>query len=334
MIIKSKFVYKFSGERPYTCDYPGCTRAFTQSGQLKTHQRLHTGERPFVCAAANCNMRFTHANRHCPDHPYEQLKRCDDFVIHTIPEQNYDVIKWMEKYRMEREDRTPTRKTPKRTKLNDYTDGNNENAGQPVTPNNPYKSRKGLMIELDMNAGFDSSPLTAKNFKPNPKVIKFNDVPPPQDENCDDFEVPKYSAFNHKKKWLREAWQDELAKPLDPPTFQQTKTLHPQQTQPLNPNQTRPTVLMVVSKDKTIPLTEIKSLSNINSSFISSTMNSSSISSPELSPQSPYMQDNRKWLGALALMEMSKDDSVIKNKMHDSNYEYNSPPNPPSYTQL
>ena len=60
---KNLMVIWFSGERPYVCDFPLCNRAFTQSGQLKTHQRLHTGERPFKCSFENCQMRFTHANR-------------------------------------------------------------------------------------------------------------------------------------------------------------------------------------------------------------------------------------------------------------------------------
>lgn len=40
----SDTVMSVLGEKPYVCDYPKCNRRFTQSGQLKTHQRLHTGQ--------------------------------------------------------------------------------------------------------------------------------------------------------------------------------------------------------------------------------------------------------------------------------------------------
>lgn len=91
----------FLGEKPYECDYPRCTRKFAQSGQLKTHQRLHTGEKPFICASPSCEKRFTHANRHCPEHPELTLKR------YTIPgtsvEKKFDeghnaeVRQWLQK---------------------------------------------------------------------------------------------------------------------------------------------------------------------------------------------------------------------------------------------
>lgn len=193
-------------------------------------------------------MRFTHANRHCPEHPYETLKRCDGYVVQAVTEQNYDVLRWLEKYKMEKEDRTPTRKTPKRTKLSPSANGNentarvtpstaksNENyhrgigvgngdgdAGSdenkcPITPNNPYKSRKGLMVELDMNAGFGASPITGSKLKPQPKVIRWHDASLSQEEDsADEFELAHaQSAFNPKKRWLREAWQNDLARPLD-----------------------------------------------------------------------------------------------------------------------
>ncbi|KAH7971520.1 hypothetical protein HPB49_025396 [Dermacentor silvarum] len=65
------------GEKPYVCDFPGCKRAFAQSGQLKTHQRLHTGEKPFICSEPGCSQRFTHSNRRCSLHPFAVLRRDD-----------------------------------------------------------------------------------------------------------------------------------------------------------------------------------------------------------------------------------------------------------------
>lgn len=327
-----------TGERPYQCDYPGCTRAFTQSGQLKTHQRLHTGERPFICSAVNCQMRFTHANRHCPDHPYDTLKRCDDFVIQAVPEQNSEVLKWLEKYRLEREDRTPTRKTPKRSANHHHhhggggggglgsgqnenenrSCGNNENYGgsafqSPITPRSPFKSRKGLMCELDMNAGLGlaASPITAKT-KPNvPKLIQWQEPTSQEEDESGDESVagngatPTRFTFNPKKKWLRDAWQEDLAKPLEPSIISpqvlssttstaalkqqlnQSTELAAKPTETLpNPNQMRPTVLMVASKDTARPLSD-----------------------PPPSATPLTGETNRKLQGALALMQLATEDS-------------------------
>lgn len=134
--------YVFIGERPYTCDYPGCTKAFTQSGQLKTHQRLHTGEKPFLCTEPGCEMRFTHANRHCPEHPYANLTRSDDFVLKPVSdntELSNDVSRWLERYKMsrEREDRTPTGKNDRKKKWKNSSENHKR-----------IKSRKGLMMDI------------------------------------------------------------------------------------------------------------------------------------------------------------------------------------------
>lgn len=100
-VIKSIFLKL--GEKPYSCDFPKCGRKFAQSGQLKTHQRLHTGEKPFICAAPKCSRRFTHANRHCPDHPDFTLKRLGSKLNANL-DKSYDenhtaeIRQWLQNY--------------------------------------------------------------------------------------------------------------------------------------------------------------------------------------------------------------------------------------------
>ncbi|OBT81697.1 hypothetical protein VE02_09770 [Pseudogymnoascus sp. 03VT05] len=58
-----------TGETPYACTYPSCTRAFSQLGNLKTHFRRHTSERPFACPT--CGKTFTqrcHLKTHAAVH--------------------------------------------------------------------------------------------------------------------------------------------------------------------------------------------------------------------------------------------------------------------------
>ncbi|KAL8615985.1 hypothetical protein ACOMHN_014947 [Nucella lapillus] len=106
------------GERPYVCDFPGCSKAFCQSGQLKTHQRLHTGEKPFACCGEGCSSRFTHANRHCSEHPFAGLRRVETHV--TGPEGYWDyddhaaIRHWLKKQAERKQARSPA-KSPRST---------------------------------------------------------------------------------------------------------------------------------------------------------------------------------------------------------------------------
>lgn len=128
-------------------------------------------------------MRFTHANRHCPDHPYEALKRNeDDIVFNAQPEeQSIEILKWLQKYREERQQyflqqtQSPStsRKTPKRpsstassSKGNEENkrrvfgktlidDDGSENVCDTTDQNMPSPKTttriKGLMCEMDQN---------------------------------------------------------------------------------------------------------------------------------------------------------------------------------------
>ncbi|KAJ2750215.1 hypothetical protein IWQ56_007078 [Coemansia nantahalensis] len=50
---------KSTGKRKYKCVFDGCGKAFTTSGHLARHQRIHTGEKNFSCLFPGCASRFS-----------------------------------------------------------------------------------------------------------------------------------------------------------------------------------------------------------------------------------------------------------------------------------
>ena len=63
-----------------------------------------------------CGNRYTHANRTCPAHPYHKPQRTSDLILQPSSTANSaenttgndEVSKWLENYRRERQDKTPT----------------------------------------------------------------------------------------------------------------------------------------------------------------------------------------------------------------------------------
>ncbi|KAG0212793.1 hypothetical protein BGX28_005640 [Mortierella sp. GBA30] len=65
---------KHTGERPYKCPHPDCDKTFTQLGNLKTHERIHDEVKPFMCRLPGCGKTFsqlgnlkTHTTKMHPD---------------------------------------------------------------------------------------------------------------------------------------------------------------------------------------------------------------------------------------------------------------------------
>lgn len=164
-------------------------------------------------------MRFTHANRHCPDHPYDTLKRCEAADIQIQPvseEQSSDIMRWLQKYREDKQQAqamyaghvqpsTPTRKTPvKRLSSGTSPSASDENGRRCKKPAHMHafssdpnlnsaahspllqspqildqrsSVRKGLMCELDMNAGrgFSTPTTTAASSSYQPLQLSTDD---------------------------------------------------------------------------------------------------------------------------------------------------------------
>ncbi|KAI6109801.1 hypothetical protein F5141DRAFT_1215277 [Pisolithus sp. B1] len=48
-----------TGEKPHSCEYPGCDKTFGDSSSLARHRRTHTGKRPYKCEDPECEKTFT-----------------------------------------------------------------------------------------------------------------------------------------------------------------------------------------------------------------------------------------------------------------------------------
>ncbi|OAD03930.1 C2H2-type zinc finger transcription factor, partial [Mucor lusitanicus CBS 277.49] len=54
-----------TGERPYSCHFPGCGKSFTNDAKshiCPRHMRIHTLERPFSCSYAGCQKSFSRSD--------------------------------------------------------------------------------------------------------------------------------------------------------------------------------------------------------------------------------------------------------------------------------
>ncbi|KAH8025659.1 hypothetical protein HPB51_010743 [Rhipicephalus microplus] len=48
------------GEKPYMCNWEGCTWKFARSDELTRHYRKHTGQKPFKCD--KCQRSFSRSD--------------------------------------------------------------------------------------------------------------------------------------------------------------------------------------------------------------------------------------------------------------------------------
>lgn len=48
------------GEKPFKCDFEGCSRRFANSSDRKKHSHVHSSDKPYMCKVRGCDKCYTH----------------------------------------------------------------------------------------------------------------------------------------------------------------------------------------------------------------------------------------------------------------------------------
>ena len=70
---------KHTGEKPYKCQFPGCSYIAARQQTLSVHYRTHTGEKPFKCQFPGCSYAAKtqrHVDNHYHTHTGEKPCKC------------------------------------------------------------------------------------------------------------------------------------------------------------------------------------------------------------------------------------------------------------------
>ena len=50
-----------TGERPFVCNFPGCSRKFSRQDGLSTHAKIHSNVKPYICSFPGCKKAYYHS---------------------------------------------------------------------------------------------------------------------------------------------------------------------------------------------------------------------------------------------------------------------------------
>lgn len=48
------------GEKPFKCEFEGCSRRFANSSDRKKHSHVHSSDKPYMCKVRGCDKCYTH----------------------------------------------------------------------------------------------------------------------------------------------------------------------------------------------------------------------------------------------------------------------------------